>query len=63
MATDRSTSAETPLDNRAAGEVGVGKVVVLEGTELMVNTIILGLIKERVKVFVAVFCCRLLKGR
>ena len=60
MATDRSTSADTPLDNRAAGKVGVGEVVVLKGAELMVYTIILGLIEKSVQIFVAVLGRRFL---
>lgn len=61
MATDRDTPVDTPLDNRAASEEGVGKVVVLEGTELMIHSTVLSFVKEFIQIFVAVLGSRFLQ--
>ena len=53
MATETITSVVVPLDNRAR-EVSVGQIVVLEGTELVVKTTVLGGVEEVVQLLVTV---------
>lgn len=60
MATETITSVVAPLDNGACEE-SVGEIVVLEGTELVVDAAVLGGIQEVVQFFVTVSCLRLLK--